>query len=506
MASIFGEIGNQLKWANRSEYSRHKIKVVGVGGGGGNTVNHMFRKGGVEVDYAVCNTDKQALDASPVPEKLQLGPQTTGGLGAGYKPEVGHAAAEESIDDIRSLFPDETEMVFVTAGMGGGTGTGAAPIIARTAKDLGKLTIGIVTTPFKFECRDQKASAGIAEMRQAVDSLIVVNNERIFDMYGDDQVDDTFAIVDEILCAAASNIAGVINKSLKVNVDLADIRTLLTDSGTALLGSGSASGPDRVKRVTEQALTSPLLNNADIYGAKGFIFTIKYGANGFRARELNEMASVIRERSGNDSPVKWGMGLDESLAPDEVSLMVIAAGFPSSDTATDFRSGAGGDWTEAARTAQASVQSPESPIDTSGESRGGQYTEERIMPNGEKKTVTIHTLELDEEDMSVPELSGTSDIFYIGHPSRQPQQQQEYRRPYERRSSPAATPLESNIEEVLVDGRVRTDGKTGGARTPSVRSGGNRDAEPAYLRHGITIDTNPSKEGCTHVWTLDMDE
>ena len=505
MASIFGDIGNQLKWANRSEYSRHKIKVVGVGGGGGNTVNHMYRKGGVEVDYAICNTDKQALDASPVPEKLQLGPQTTGGLGAGYKPEVGLAAAQESIDDIRSLFPDETEMVFVTAGMGGGTGTGAAPIIARTAKDLGKLTIGIVTTPFKFECRDQKASAGIDQMRQAVDSLIVVNNERIFDMYGDDQVDDTFAIVDEILCAAASNIAGVINKSLKVNVDLADIRTLLTDSGTALLGSGSASGPDRVKRVTEQALTSPLLNNADIYGAKGFIFTIKYGANGFRARELNEMAGVIRERSGNDSPVKWGMGLDESLAPDELSLMVIAAGFPSGESSDSFRNEIG---TEP-RFSSLAPQGPETPIDSPADTRTGQYTQERTLPNGERKVFTIHTLELDDEDLSVPELSGASIAFsaYVGAPAGQTEETR--RLPYERRPAKTASPLESDIEDVLSDETRRAKPAAHANTYPQTGrtgSNANRDTEPAYLRHGITIETNPPKEGRTHVWTLDTDD
>lgn len=498
MASFFEEIGDKLKWANRSEYSRHKIKVVGVGGGGGNTVNHMFRKGGMEVDYAVCNTDNQALEASPVLEKLQLGPQTTGGLGTGYRPEVGHAAAEESIDAIRGLFPDETEMVFVTAGMGGGTGTGAAPIIARTAKSLGKLTVGIVTTPFKFEYRDQVAAAGIAEMRKAVDSLIVVNNQRILSIYGDCKVAEGFAIANEILCAAASNIAGIINKSLEVNVDLADIRTLLTDSGTALLGSGCVSGSDRVKKVTEQALTSPLLNDADIYGAKGLIFAIRYGSNGFLNRELDEMTSIIRERSGSDSPVKWGMGPDESLEPDELSLMVIAAGFPSSEhpsgsrkefPASDRRRGA------------TSENGPETPLDFGSDSLPGEYTEERVMPNGEKKEFTIHTLRLDQEDMSIPELTGGNAFSAFGNSAMG---SEEPRRPYERRSDASVSPLDSSIEDALSGRGPRH--ASASSRTTGARSTGNRDTEPAYLRRGITINTNPPKEGRTHVWTLAADD
>lgn len=499
MASIFGD---KIRFVPKAENARHEIKVVGVGGGGSNTVNHMFRKGGTAVDFAVCNTDKQALAASPVPEKIQLGASLTEGLGAGSKPEVGRHAAEESLDDIRSLFPDETKMVFVTAGMGGGTGTGAAPIIARMAKDMGKLTVGIVTTPFKFECRDRVAAAGIAEMRKSVDSLIIINNNRIFDIYSDVDMSDTFAIVNEVLCTAASSIAEVINQSLTVNVDLADTRTLLTDSGTTLLGSGRARGAGRVKKVTEQALTSPLLNDADIYGAKGFIFVVKYGKGGFPAKELDEMTTIIRERSGNDSPVKWGMGQDDSLDPDELSLMVIAAGFPSSEHPEDFRKG-GASSTDQYRS-MAPEKGPEAPLNISPEAsrEDNVHTEERVLPNGEKKVFTIHTLRLDPDDVSVPELSeGAYSSFAradVG-PAEAP-------RPYQRRASSPTSPLDSGIDEVL-SASAAPRGVAASSRVPASGhvASGNRDTEPAYLRRGITINTHPPKEGRTHVWTLDAD-
>ena len=491
-----------LTWAGTPKNARHEIKVVGVGGGGGNTVNHMFRKGGASVDYAVCNTDKQALSASPVPEKIQLGTALTEGLGAGSKPEVGRRAAEESTDAIRSLFPDETKMVFVTAGMGGGTGTGAAPVIAKMAKDLGKLTVGIVTTPFKFECRDQVAQAGIAEMRKAVDSLIIINNNRIFDIYSEVDMSDTFAIVNEVLCTAATSIAEVINQSLTVNVDLADTRTLLTDSGTTLLGSGRASGPDRVKQVTQQALTSPLLNDADIYGAKGFIFVVKYGKGGFIAKELDEMTTIIRERSGNESPVKWGMGQDDSLAPDELSLMVIAAGFPSETPARKPEN-------DRPRTVQPIA--PEGPLVEQNELLGWAgglsarpkeaHTEERTLPNGEKKTFTVYTLSLDDDHVPSPGVVFQS----YSQGSRftpEPENTEEMpRSPYQRRQNvQTASPLDSGIEEGLASTDTYRHSTVGKGRQT-----GNRETEPAYLRQGITIDTNPPKEGRTNSWTLSPD-
>lgn len=503
MVSFFGD---GIRFVPKSENARHEIKVVGVGGGGGNTVNHMFRKGGVAVDYAVCNTDKQALSASPVPEKIQLGSSLTEGLGAGSKPEVGRKAAEESQEAIQSLFPDETKMVFVTAGMGGGTGTGAAPIIARAAKSMGKLTVGIVTTPFKFEYRDEVAQAGIAEMRKSVDSLIIINNNRIFDIYSDVDMRDTFAIVNEVLCKAASSIAEVINQSLTVNVDLADTRTLLTDSGTTLLGSGRASGPDRVKKVTEEALSSPLLNDADIYGAKGLIFVVKYGKGGFIAKELDAMTTIIRERSGNESPVKWGMGQDDTLADDELNLMIIAAGFPSEKRINR---------PEEPRDRHVVSLAPEGPLADQNESLQWaghleirpeeKQTEERAMPNGEKKTFTVYTLQMDDDNPPTLNFSGQAYQSYAqAQPAVPRGSRQEERRPYERRQSPAASPLDSSIEDVLSGGNSGYTAQSG--IRAGVKQTGNRDTEPAYLRHGITINTNPPKEGRTHDWTLRMDE
>lgn len=278
MASIFGD---KIRFVPKAENARHEIKVVGVGGGGSNTVNHMFRKGGTAVDFAVCNTDKQALAASPVP-----GENTARGLAhrrarRGFQTRGRPSCSGRKPRRHPQPFPGRDQDGVRHRRDGGWYGNGSGPIIARMAKDMGKLTVGIVTTPFKFECRDRVAAAGIAEMRKSVDSLIIINNNRIFDIYSDVDMSDTFAIVNEVLCTAASSIAEVINQSLTVNVDLADTRTLLTDSGTTLLGSGRARGAGRVKKVTEQALTSPLLNDADIYGAKGFIFVVKYGKGGF---------------------------------------------------------------------------------------------------------------------------------------------------------------------------------------------------------------------------------
>ncbi|MDO9615134.1 MAG: cell division protein FtsZ, partial [Bacteroidota bacterium] len=249
------------------------IKVIGVGGGGGNAVNHMYHQGIRDVDFMVCNTDSQALVNSPVPFKVQLGSSLTEGRGAGNKPETGRDAAIENIEDVKKILGSNTKMVFITAGMGGGTGTGGAPVIAQAAKELGILTVGIVTIPFRNEGRRRikQAIDGIAAMETHVDSLLVINNERIREMYGDFKISDAFAKADNILATAAKGIAEIITVPGYINVDFADVETVMRNSGVALMGTGVASGVNRALIAVEEALNSPLLNNNDILGARNIL-------------------------------------------------------------------------------------------------------------------------------------------------------------------------------------------------------------------------------------------
>ncbi|MBS1567818.1 MAG: cell division protein FtsZ [Bacteroidetes bacterium] len=312
------------------------IKVVGVGGGGSNAVNHMHAQGIRGVDFLICNTDKQALDMSHVPVKLQLGTALTEGLGAGSKPERGAAAAQESIEEIRELLNTRTKMVFVTAGMGGGTGTGAAPVVARVARDMGILTVGIVTMPFQWEGRKrlQQATAGVEEMRQAVDTLIVINNDRLRDLYGNLQMEDAFAHADNVLSTAARGIAEVIMKEGKINVDFEDVRTVMAGSGVALMGVAEAEGEDRAMRAVQEALSSPLLNDNDITGATYVLLNISQGTKSMSMDEMNGITDHIQQVSGSSADVIWGFCTDESLG-EKVRVTVIATGFKSKDlTAT----------------------------------------------------------------------------------------------------------------------------------------------------------------------------
>ncbi|MGB2015641.1 MAG: cell division protein FtsZ, partial [Flavobacteriales bacterium] len=254
---------------NIPQSTNSPIKVIGVGGGGSNAVNTMFEQGITGVDFIVCNTDAQALDISPVPRKVQLGATLTGGQGAGSLPEVGKNAAIESLDELTALLGNDTSMVFVTAGMGGGTGTGAAPIIAQACKERGILTVGIVTVPFQFEGRrrNQQASEGLEAMREAVDTLLIIRNDKLRELFGNQTIRSAFANADQILCTAAKGIAEVITLTGEINVDMNDVNTVMRDSGRAIMGSGSASGQGRAQKAVSDALESPLLNDSDITGA-----------------------------------------------------------------------------------------------------------------------------------------------------------------------------------------------------------------------------------------------
>lgn len=304
------------------------IKVIGVGGGGSNAINYMFQQGINGVDFVVCNTDSQALENSSVPNKVQLGVSLTEGLGAGANPEVGEQSAIESLDDIKRMLDTHTKMVFITAGMGGGTGTGAAPIIAKMAKDMDILTVGIVTIPFQFEgkMRNEQAQKGIERLRSHVDSLIVINNNKLREVYGNLGFKAGFSKADEVLATAARGIAEVITHHYTQNIDLRDAKTVLSNSGSAIMGSASAAGGSRAQEAIIKALDSPLLNDNKITGAKNVLLLIVSGAEEITLDEIGEINDYIQNEAGNSANIIMGVGEDESLG-EAISVTIIATGF-----------------------------------------------------------------------------------------------------------------------------------------------------------------------------------
>ena len=304
------------------------IKVIGVGGGGSNAVNHMYKQGIVGVNFAICNTDEQAMAQSSVPVKIALGPGLTDGRGAGSKPEIGKNASIESMDDIKNALSGNTKMVFITAGMGGGTGTGGAPVVAKAARELGILTVGIVTTPFFFEGRKriQQAMKGIEELKENVDTLIVISNDKLRELYSNLSLSEAFGEADNILTTAAKGIAEIITVPGYVNVDFEDVNTVMKQSGVAIMGTGVADGEDRALKAVKMALASPLLNDNDIRGAKHILLNITSGTREVLMDEVSDITSYIQEAAGYTSEVIWGNCTDEKLS-DKISVTVIATGF-----------------------------------------------------------------------------------------------------------------------------------------------------------------------------------
>ncbi len=304
------------------------IKVIGVGGGGSNAVNHMFTQNIRGVDFVICNTDAQALENSPVPNKIQLGANLTSGLGAGANLEIGEQAAKESIQEIQQMLNTQTKMVFITAGMGGGTGTGAAPIIAKIAKDMDILTVGIVTMPFQFEgrMRSNQAQIGIDQLRKNVDSLIVINNNKLREVYGNLGFKAGFSKADEVLSTASRGIAEVITHHYKQNIDLHDAKTVLSNSGTAIMGSAKEEGKNRAKNAIVKALDSPLLNDNKIEGAKNVLLLIVSGTSEVTLDEIGEINEYIQTEAGYDANIIMGIGEDDDLG-ESISLTIVATGF-----------------------------------------------------------------------------------------------------------------------------------------------------------------------------------
>jgi cell division protein FtsZ len=304
------------------------IKVIGIGGGGSNAVNHMFHNVIRGVEFLVCNTDHQALEISPVPHKIQLGPSLTEGRGAGSLPEVGKNAAIENLDDIRKALGGHTKMVFITAGMGGGTGTGAAPIIAGVAREMGILTVAIVTMPFSFEGkkRKQQAEAGIEELKKNVDTLLVICNDKLREIHGNLKLAEAFSYADNVLATAAKSIAEIISVTLHINVDFADVQTVMKESGVAIMGSATASGENRALRAVESAMDSPLLNDNNIEGARYILLNITSGSEEVTMDEMGEITDFIQEQAGQSAEVIMGVGTDSKLEKN-ICVTIIATGF-----------------------------------------------------------------------------------------------------------------------------------------------------------------------------------
>ena len=317
---------------NLNEKTPTIIKVIGVGGGGGNAVEYMYDKGICDVDFIICNTDYQALQNSPIPCRVQLGKELTSGHGAGNNPVMGEKSAQESLADIEALLKKDTKMAFITAALGGGTGTGAAPVIAKLSKDMGILTVGIVSVPARFEGpkRLDQAREGLRKLKDHVDCLIVIDNEKIKSIYGSQTISAAFAKANDVLNIAAKGIAEIITLPGYMNVDFADVKTVMTDSGVAIMGAAQASGEDRAIRAITEALESPLLNNNDILGARDILLNITSGTDEITMDEMSQITSHIIRKVGNNAAVIWGVGTDLNLG-DAISVTIIATGFPTGD-------------------------------------------------------------------------------------------------------------------------------------------------------------------------------
>lgn len=370
------------------------IKVIGVGGGGGNAINHMFQQGIKGVDFVICNTDSQALHNSGVPNKIQLGVNLTEGLGAGANPEVGEQAAIESLEDIRRMLDTNTKMVFITAGMGGGTGTGAAPVIAKMAKELEILTVGIVTMPFQFEgkIRNEQAQRGIETLRSHCDSLVVINNNKLREVYGNLGFKAGFSKADEVLSTASRGIAEVITHHYTQNIDLRDAKTVLSNSGTAIMGSATASGKTRAQDAIMRALDSPLLNDNKITGAKNVLLLIVSGVQEITIDEIGEINDHIQNEAGHGANIIMGVGEDESLE-ESISVTIIATGFDleQQDEISN---------TETKKV----IHALEDENDVNVKDREPAIITPDIVLEKEVEKVVVHTLVEDEEEKDEPKM------------------------------------------------------------------------------------------------------
>ena len=380
------------------------IKVFGVGGGGSNAVNHMYKAGIKGVDFFICNTDEQSLEMSPVPNKIQLGLNLTGGRGAGSIAEVGKNSAIENVDEIKDILEKDTKMLFITAGMGGGTGTGAAPIIARLAKELGILTVAIVTYPFGFEGRKRSSQAdcGLEELRDSVDTCVIICNDKLREIYGNLSLSDAFAKADDILTTASKGIAEIITRTGYINVDFEDVRTVMTDSGVAIMGSSLASGENRAIKAAQEALESPLLNDNNIEGANYILLNITSGNNEVMMDEISQITDYIQDEAGLSADIIWGTGRDEELG-DNISITLIATGFEANKSI-------GGIQTEKKKEKVIHDLKIDENADSKGQGVKNTLQEQSIPLEPELKTFDAPKVEQIKMELDVPVVEKTVDF------------------------------------------------------------------------------------------------
>lgn len=458
------------------------IKVLGVGGGGSNAVTHMFKQGIVGVDFAICNTDVQAMEASSVPIQIPLG---TEGLGAGSHPSRGKEACESSIDEVRKYLGEGCKMLFVTAGMGGGTGTGAAPIIAKTAREMGILTVGIVTLPFNFEGRRRvmQGVEGLSELRKNVDTIIIISNDKLRQIYGNLSVSDAFAKADNILTTAAKGIAEIITVPGYVNVDFEDVRTVMCNSGMAIMGTASAEGDDRARRAVDEALHSPLLEENDIRGARHILLNITSGRKEVTMDEIFEITEFVQEEAGYGTDLIWGNCFDERLG-DKLSVTIIATGFnaPSVDEAMPAK----GDQKIKVSLDDDDVRQKKD----LGASRYGlkEITESEPDTRKGQNTVEFDNIRSTIEKYQRSNKHGYDEPFVKEDHDRM---EEERRRRQE---------MEQRRKE-----RLRSEINPQKLNNPQMVN--NMEGEPAYMRRGIHLDDVPAaNEQAFSRWTISDDE
>lgn len=458
------------------------IKVIGVGGGGSNAVNHMYKQGIVGVDFAICNTDAQAMNISPVPTKIQLGPTLTEGRGAGSKPNIGKMACEESVEEVRKYLENGCKMLFVTAGMGGGTGTGAAPIIAKTAQEMDILTVGIVTLPFTFEGnrRGSQAHEGLEEIKKHVDTLIIISNDKLRQIYGNLSLSNAFSQADNILTTAAKGIAEIITVPGYVNVDFEDVNTVMRDSGVAIMGTATADGENRAKRAVDEALNSPLLEDNNIRGAKHILLNISSGKKEVTMDEIFEITEFVQEEAGHGTDLIWGNCYDEKLG-DKLSVTIIATGFERSGKSL------------------ASNQPQSNKIVVSLDDDG---SDDKLAPKTNKlrdigfeeegQTSKANTFEFDDVRVNIDRFNqrrNAQDEPFFKNEEKEPSEE-------ERRAREVA---EARRRERLRSQQVKLS-------TPKAIN--DLENEPAYLRRGIKLEDVPqsNQEPLHSRWTITDDE
>ncbi len=467
------------------------IKVVGVGGGGSNAVNHMYDLGIKGVEFVVCNTDSQALELSKVPIKVQLGPNLTGGMGAGNVPEKGRQACIESIDDVRRFLEDGTKMLFLTAGLGGGTGTGATPIIAKVSRELGILTIAIVTLPFAFEGRKRKAQAleGLQELKNNVDAIIVIGNDKLRGMHASKTLSEAFANADNVLSTAAKGIAEIITVSGKVNVDFQDVYTVMKDSGVAIMGSGVASGEDRDIRAVQEALASHLIEDNDIRGSKNILLNISSGKEEVTLQEIYQITEYIQEQAGYGTDIIWGHCHDESL-DDQIVVTVIATGFEHSMGSSD--------------------KPAEKVVLSLDDDDNDDIAEERIEISPTKNTEESLKLPSLGELLDHPSPAARTLEFEIEEEEEQmvPEPKYTYDKPYRSKDEIEAERL-ARMKKREEDKRrreaMRQSFDKSGA--PGYEDLAEKEKIPAYVRRNVKLDpVGHSSDRTSSRWTLSLDD